>query len=293
MRSKRVLIIIYRRHLYLFPLVLLLILAAAVLYFTQSSYGNYQVSETFTSTVNDDTADIPANASIRNPKLAIILDDFGLNRDGIDDAMHINRHLTFAIMPFLKYSRQDAITAHAKGYEVIVHLPMQSQKKDNPGWLGPRPIKLNLKDADIDKITSDSISVIPYASGLNIHMGALASENKRVVSAVMRVVKRKKLYFVDSVTTPKTICRPVAKGLNTPFIARNVFLEGSSKNKSISYVKQQLSIAEKLALKNGYAVAIGHVGSAGGKATIQAIMEMIPEIEDKGIKMVYVSELVK
>jgi polysaccharide deacetylase 2 family uncharacterized protein YibQ len=269
---------------------ILLVLVNIVLYLTQFIYRNYQVPETVTFSAND-TSTLSSSANVRNPKLAIILDDFGLNRAGIEEAMSINRHLTFAIMPFLKYSKQDAITAHTKGYEVIVHLPMQSQKRDNSRWLGPRPISLNLKDSDIDKITSDSINAVPYAAGLNIHMGALASEDKRVVSAVMRVVKRKKLYFVDSVTSSRTVCGLVAKNIGVPFIERNVFLEGSSKNKS--YVKQQLSVAEKLALKNGYAVVIGHVGSAGGKATIQAIKETIPEMEGRGIRLVYVSELLK
>lgn len=290
MRSKNVFVIVYKKHLYLLLLILLPIIAAWCL--AQFAYCNFQASEEIAIPVND-TSDIPVKAGVGNPRLAIILDDFGLDRDGIKEAMSINRHLTFAIMPFLKYSKQDAATAHEKGHEVIVHLPMQSQKRDNPNWLGPRPIYLNMKDSEIDKITTESINAVPYAVGLNIHMGALASEDKRVVSAVMNVVRREKLYFVDSVTSPKTVCRGVAESAGVPFVERNVFLEGASGSKSIGFVKQQLSVAEKLAHKNGYAVAIGHVGSAGGKTTVQAIKEMIPEMEGRGIKLVYVSELLK
>ena len=123
-------------------------------------------------------------------------------------------------------------------------------------------------------------------------MGALASENKRIISTIMKVIKRKGYYFVDSVTSPRTICRSVAKPIGVRFIERNVFLEGTSENKTKAYIKQQLAAAGNMALKNGYAVAIGHVGSAGGKVTVQAIKEMIPQLEGKGIKLVYISELI-
>jgi polysaccharide deacetylase 2 family uncharacterized protein YibQ len=122
-------------------------------------------------------------------------------------------------------------------------------------------------------------------------MGALASENERVVSSVMKVVKRKGLYFVDRVTSPRTVCRSVAKVFGIKFAERNIFLEGDTKNKTKAYIKQQLTAAKSLALKKGYAVAIGHVGSAGGQVTVQVLKEMIPELERDGIKLVYISEL--
>lgn len=290
MQSRKILIIVHKKHLYVLSFISLLIIV--ILYLAQLIYSNPENSETSTFFDNN-ISFLPASSNIQNPKLAIIIDDFGLDRNGIEEMMTMNRHLTFAIMPFLKYSKQDAIAAHAKGYEVIVHLPMQSEKIDIPEWLGPKPIKVNLSDSEIEKIVADSLNSIPYTAGLNIHMGALASENKRVVSDVMKVVKRKGLYFVDSVTSPRTVCRSVAQTIGVRFIERNVFLEGTSKNRTKAYVKHQLAAAENLALKNGYAVAIGHVGSAGGKVTVQAIKEMIPELERKGIKLVYVSELLR
>lgn len=116
--------------------------------------------------------------------------------------MTIKKHLTFAVMPFLKYSKQDAISAYKKGYEVIVHLPMQSQKVDIPQWLGPKPVKINMSGKEINKIVADSINAIPYSSGVNIHMGALASENKRIVSDVMKAVKGKAYILLIATLAP-------------------------------------------------------------------------------------------
>jgi len=231
------------------------------------------------------------NTTPCQPKLALIIDDFGQNRDGVKEMLEINRHLTFAVIPFMEFSSQDANRAHEKGYEVIVHLPMQSQKEDNPAWLGPRPVKIGLKGTEVKRIVVDSINSIPYAVGLNIHMGALSSENNRIMSDVMSVVKEKGLYFVDSVTSQKTVCRAVAKKLGAKFAERNVFLEKSIKYKNKDYIKKQLMAAGDMALKHGYAVAIGHVGPVGGRITAEAIKEAIPELEEKGIRLIYVSEL--
>src|SRR5690348_7506474 len=53
-------------------------------------------------------------------RLAIIIDDFGQNREGVKEMMSIPVHLTFAIMPFLTFTQSDAHTAYEKGYEIIV-----------------------------------------------------------------------------------------------------------------------------------------------------------------------------
>ena len=52
-----------------------------------------------------------------------------------------------------------------------------------------------------------------------------------------------------------------------------------------------VKLAAEIAKKNGYAVAIGHVGPAGGITTAEAIKRAVPEIEKMGVKLVTVSEL--
>lgn len=243
-----------------------------------------------------DYSDSPGSDSLidrdfQSPRLAIIIDDFGLDRAGIKEMMEIDRHLTFAVMPFLRFSKKDAITAHEKGYEAIVHLPMQSSRSINSRILGPSPVKLGQCDEEIKKIVTDSIEDIPYAVGVNIHMGALSSEDERIMTCVMEAAGEKKLYFVDSRTSQKTVCDAVAKKVRIKFARRNVFLEHASKN--ITYIKKQLSLAGDIALRNGCAIAVGHVGYNGGEVTAEAIKEMIPQLESKGIKLVFVSELFK
>lgn len=221
--------------------------------------------------------------------LAIIIDDLGSGREGVKEMMEISQHLTFAVMPFLDYSTQDALSAHEKGYEIIVHLPMEPMKGKR-SWLGPNPIMAGMEYEEVRDIVKKSLDDIPYAAGANIHMGSKASSEEIIISAILDEIKERELFFVDSKTASKPIAQAIAKQKNVVCFNRDVFLE-SLDNKSKSFIKKRLKEAGDIALKKGYAVAIGHVGKEGGKVTAKAITEMIPEFDEKNIKLVFVSEL--
>ena len=100
---------------------LLLLFFAFICIIVNYLYGNEKIAQILSFSNNGDT-DLSPNSPIGG-KLAIIIDDFGSSKKGVVEMMAINEHLTFAIMPFLENSRNDAVTAHEKGFEVIAHLP--------------------------------------------------------------------------------------------------------------------------------------------------------------------------
>lgn len=220
-------------------------------------------------------------------KLAIIIDDFGQNRRGVKEMMSINRHLTFAVMPFMTYSQSDAQTAHKKGYEVIVHLPMESNG-GKPSWVGPRPILTSMSSMEVKQVVYDAFENIPYAAGANIHMGSKAGGDRQVISSILDVIREKGVYFVDSRSCYHPVAKSVAVEKHMTCYERDVFLDGK---KPKSYIINQLAKAGDIALKKGTAIAIGHVGTEGGQVTAEAIAEMLPEFDRKKIKLVFISEL--
>jgi polysaccharide deacetylase 2 family uncharacterized protein YibQ len=220
-------------------------------------------------------------------KLAIVIDDFGQDRNGVKEMMSINRHITFAVMPFLTYSQTDAENAYQKGFEIIVHLPMEPVK-GKISWLGPKPILSTSSDNDVYQITSEAFLGVPYAVGANIHMGSKISTDERIMSDVLDIIKEKGVYFLDSKTSAKSVAKKISNEKAVPFYERNVFLDGQT-NKE--HVKGQLRKAGEIALRDGKSIAIGHVGIEGGKITAQAIIEMLAEFDEKNIQLVFVSEL--
>ncbi len=226
-------------------------------------------------------------SKIEGGKLAIIIDDFGSGRDGVKEMMSLNRHITFAVMPFLDYSHSDAEKAHEKGYEVIVHLPLEAYH-GKMSWLGPEPILSGMDSDTVKDIAERSFDDIPYAVGANIHMGSKASGNEDIAQVILGVVREREMYFVDSKTAYHPVCRKVASEMGVVCFERDVFLDGQQPK---GFVKKRLAEAGEIALKKGNAVAIGHVGVEGGKVTAAAISEMLPEFDEKGIRLVFISEL--
>ncbi|AOT68497.1 divergent polysaccharide deacetylase family protein [Geosporobacter ferrireducens] len=222
-------------------------------------------------------------------KVAFLIDDFGNNGEGTAEMMTIDRPMTFAIMPFMKYSKRDAENAHKKGYEVIVHLPMETRKNSVRG-LSAGAIKTSQTDDEIKSFVINAFKDVPYAVGANNHMGVLASSDRRVVNAVVSVLKKKDKYIVDSKTTPKSVISEVARAHEVPVIEMSVFLDNE---KAPETIKRQINLLAYSALKRGYAIGIGHVGPLGGSNTAKMIKEMIPELEKRGIKIVFVSELMR
>lgn len=220
-------------------------------------------------------------------KLAIVIDDFGSDRNGVKEMMSINRHLTFAIMPFLPYSQSDAKDALEKGFEIIVHLPMEPVK-GKISWLGPKPILSTSTDNEVFQITTEAFSDVPGAVGANIHMGSKISADERIMSDILDIIKEKGVYFLDSKTSEKSVAKQLATQKGVTFYERDIFLDGQT---SKEHVKNQLRKAGEIALNKGKAIAIGHVGIEGGKITAQAIKEMLPEFDEKNIQLVFVSEL--
>jgi uncharacterized protein len=279
------------------PLQLLLVAAAivavamVVIFWPKTAYGGEGgYAETVYTNTGSAIEDSQDSASGRKTgKLAIIIDDFGQGREGVMQMMSIDRHLTFAVMPFSTFTKQDAEDSYTKGYEIIVHMPMEPMQGP-PDWVGTNPILCSQDDEKISSIAHMSLEDVPHAVGANVHMGSKASADSRVMHCILMEVHKAGFFFVDSRTGQNSVIKTVAQELTVPCLERNVFLDG---HRPQSYIVNQLKLAEKLALQNGYAIAIGHVGSEGGKPTAAAIASMLDEFDANGIQLVFVSELFK
>ncbi len=222
-------------------------------------------------------------------RLAIVIDDFGLQRKGVSEMLSLDCKLTVAIMPFLEHTEDDAEDALENGKEVIIHIPMQATSHDKASHLGPRPIRISNSAAEITAWMEEAVEELPEAVGANIHMGTVSSTREEVMRPVFESLREKQLYFLDSKTSSKSICRRVAQEVDITFYENEVFLEHERKSKD--YVKKRLRKAMKIAQESGECIAIGHVGYEGGLITVNAIREMLPVFRENGVELVFVSEL--
>ena len=238
---------------------------------------------------------IPQNYAIANetkkPMLAIVIDDFGQDRNGVEKMLTIDAPITCAIMPDLEHTKEDAERAHKKGYEIILHMPLESKNGLPRSWYGPKIIHNSDNIDQAKKTFIECFESIPYAVGSNYHIGTGVSENLKLMTAIMEVSKAKNIYFLDSKTTMKSACKTAAEKVGTSFLERDLFLENAGPN--YNYTKNILNQAVQLSKNKGYAIVIGHVGPMGGDATANAIIDSIKYIQEEGIEIVPLSAIAK
>ncbi|WP_245415694.1 divergent polysaccharide deacetylase family protein [Alteribacter populi] len=220
-------------------------------------------------------------------KIAIIIDDFGGNTGGVYKFLNADIPVTVAVMPFLDESTEQAEKAHDLGFEVILHLPLEP-KRGKASWLGPLPITSDLSTEEVKKRVRQAIKDVPYAKGLNNHMGSNIVGNERIVTAILEVAKEHGLYIIDSGTSGDSVIPEVAEELNLRFGTRDTFLDDTHSSRGHVF-KQMVQLCNR-AQNHGEAIGIGHVGIKGTN-TFNGIIDALPYLEDHQIKIVPVSEL--
>jgi hypothetical protein len=208
------------------------------------------------------------------PKVAIIVDDIGMSKEPVDKLIQLPVPVTLAILPNLPYSEYAAEAAGKRGWDVMLHLPMEPM--ESSGYMGPDAGEDALlvglpKEAVLAKLNKN-ISSVPNIIGVNNHMGSKFMENQELVEVVLEEIKRRGLFFVDSLTSAGSVGYKTALDLGVKTGKRDVFLDNSSKDPA--YVKSQIEKLVEIAGKNGYAVGICHPYPS----TVEALKEMMPEI---------------
>lgn len=220
--------------------------------------------------------------------IAIIIDDFGNGSKGTEEMLELPIKFTGAVMPFMPCSEEEQDRLIATGREVILHQPMEAHTGKR-SWLGPVPILSEMSTEEAVKVFSENLASLDKATGFNNHMGSAVTEDREKMKAILEAAKEKGIFFADSVTTAKSAAGEIADEISIPYIKRDVFLDSTQ---DINKIMENMNKAGDIALKKGYAVAIGHVGAEGGVVTAQAIKNTYEALEGKGIEFVTLSELI-
>ena len=127
---------------------------------------------------------------------------------------------------------------------------------------------------------------MPGAVGVNNHMGSAATADPRVMRAVVGVLSRRGLFFLDSRTTDATVAEKTAEEAAVPAVSRRVFLDDVVTEDAI---RRQLDELVRRAKLEGEAVAIGHPYPA----TLAVLEKELPGLAGRGVRLVRVKELVR
>ncbi len=235
-------------------------------------------------------AEIPAVPAARTrpaktPRLAFIIDDIGYADLISDQLRELGIPLTAAIIPAAPYARSEAQRIHEYGLEEIIHLPMQPK---DPANHHPRDefVLVDSSAGEISNLLQNAQAVVPYARGLNNHMGSLLTSDPQAMRRVLELIKKAGLFFVDSKTISTTIAYALARELKIRTFMRNVFLDDEQ---SYEYSSGQIRHLVDLARQNGRALAIGHPFPS----TLAALRDAIPWLKQQKVEIVFISEILE
>ncbi|WP_437889129.1 divergent polysaccharide deacetylase family protein [Phytobacter sp. V91] len=198
-------------------------------------------------------------------KLAIVIDDFGYRPQTENQVLAMPAALSVAVLPNAPHAREMATKAHNAGHEVLIHLPMAPLSKQP---LEKDTLRPEMSSAEIERIISDAVSKVPYATGLNNHMGSAMTSSLFGMQKVMQALSRYDLYFLDSMTIGNSQAMRAASGTGVKVIKRRVFLDDTQNE---SDIRAQFNRAVELARRNGSAIAIGHPHPA----TVRVLQQMM------------------
>lgn len=214
--------------------------------------------------------------------IAIVLDDWGYNLKELPFIEEIKYPLTISILPYLSYSKTIAEEMHARGFEIMLHLPLEPYEKFR---LEQNTIMTTMKEEDILAILKKDLEDIPFVKGVNNHMGSKATTDEKTMGVIFKELKKNRLYFLDSFVSSESVGAGLAERMNILFAKRDIFLDNKS---DPEYIKTQLYKLKTKAKMYGAAIGIGH----DRKTTLQVLKKVMPELEKEGYKFVYVSQLV-
>src|SRR5262249_10352919 len=218
-------------------------------------------------------------------RVAIVIDDLGNDSGAVDRIARWQFPIAGAVLPELGGSARTARQLEASGKEVLLHLPMEPEgfPSVRPG---PGVLLRTQGDAEIADTLERDLASVPGAVGVNNHMGSAATADPRVMRAVARVLAGRGLFFVDSRTTAATVAEEIAREHGVPSVSRRVFLDDVATEQGVAQAFQVLIARVR---SEGSALAIGHPYPA----TLSVLERELPRLEQQGVRIVPVGELVR
>jgi uncharacterized protein len=217
------------------------------------------------------------------PRLALIIDDIGNNPSRARQFLSLGIPITYAILPRLPHTQELAHEIHREGQEILLHQPMEPMDRS----LHPGPGALYVGDGGgkIARTLMENLDEVPNANGVNNHMGSRFTSCRRETECVLEVVRERGLFFLDSLTSSRSVACETARRLQVPSAARHIFLDHDLSEEAVLGSMEKLRVC---ALRRGRAIGIGHPHPE----TLRGIRRTIGLLRDSGVDLVHVSDLI-
>lgn len=217
------------------------------------------------------------------PRLAIVMDDLGRDLATGRSLLAIDLPVTFAILPGEPHATELAQLAHQHGREILIHLPMEPQgyPVTNPGG---DALLVRMPAEEIRLRMAEFRRQVPHAVGGNNHMGSRFTESREGMQVVLGEMREAELFFLDSLTSARSVAYAEARREGVPAAVRDLFLDNVPEVEKIAAEIRRLA---RLAKRQGHAVGICHPYPQ----TLEALRRESAALKREGVDVVPVSRL--
>ena len=222
----------------------------------------------------------PALLYAQPAQVAIIIDDIGYRKSDAQ-ALYLPGNISYAILPHTPYGKILALQAKANKNDVILHIPMEAK---NGKKLGPGALTSVMNEMGIRESLTHAFDEIPFALGINNHMGSKLTELYQPMAWTMQFLRERNLMFIDSLTTGASQAEDVAISFGVPSLHRHVFLDNKLEHAYILSQFKQLMLDAK---RYRSVVAIAHPHPE----TIRSLHKLLPLLKTNNIELVPISRL--
>ncbi|OHD77387.1 MAG: hypothetical protein A2355_01320, partial [Spirochaetes bacterium RIFOXYB1_FULL_32_8] len=193
---------------------------------------------------------------VKKSKICIVIDDAGYQYEKASLFFESGLNITYALIPGLNASKQHYTTITNHGHDLILHIPMEPEKGRD--FVEKEAVLTTMSDNEINVLINRFFNEYPKALGANNHMGSKAVKDARVMNSAISVIKKRDLFWLDSLTSPGSVADEVASIQGVPYLSRDVFLDNENSEK---YINDAMVTLIKIAKRRGYAIGIGHLQS--------------------------------
>lgn len=224
---------------------------------------------------------LAVDAHPKMPRIAILIDDLGYNRQGMESSLSLPTEVALAILPSTPFATQTALTAQKQKRITLLHAPMENLRELK---LGPGGLYAKMTEQELKETLTKDLDGLPGIQGVNNHMGSLLTTKADSMKWVMETLKGRSLFFIDSLTSPKSVAKKTAQEQGLETVGRDVFLDNIRTEQAID---RQFSRLLKLARLHGSALAIGHPYPE----TMDYLKKRLNNLELDGVRLVHLSDL--
>ncbi len=233
----------------------------------------------------DPSKELILEAESARPQLAIVIDDLGRNLESAAELAALPLPLTFAVFPRLKNSTKVAAYFSDHHRDIILHVPMEPRgyPSVNPG---PGALLCAMGEAELSAVFIENLQSLSGIIGVNNHMGSRLTADSQKMIQVMKILRGRNLFFLDSRTIAGSVAYKKAVEAGIPALQRDIFLDNVQDK---GHIVEQFRALIEVARVKGSAIGIGHP-----YPETAAALGVLSEMADRaGVEVVALRELVR